>query len=314
MVSVRSPLVALGLVVALSACRGEPRKEIDFTSTRSEGGSGQAREAKPMPPGLPGDQAIEGWRLTSGPETFDAKRLFEAIDGAAERFVDLGFESMVKAVYRPEGIPYHEELVVEVYRMTSPLAAFGIYQAEAEDCDRAAGGPGCARGSDRVLRKGRFFVKVTTYDDSKPAVAELARVAKWVADHLEGDDRVPEEFRVFPNGPRLRFGYLPSNQDEIPGLGRVLVGASGSWKIFVRPAKEPKADEAYAALVAEGPWKTPVAPLPDGVEGAVVKLERGFGFRLGFGGAIVVGVGFRDQAEAKKWATETIAAMKRAGR
>ncbi len=71
---------------------------------------------------------VPGWELAEEPRLYQPDNLFEYIDGAAESYLSYGFKELVVAQYkRPDG---PGTLTLEIYRLDSTKAAFGIYSAE----------------------------------------------------------------------------------------------------------------------------------------------------------------------------------------
>jgi hypothetical protein len=72
---------------------------------------------------VPADNAIAGWKKSEPQKTFNQADLYGYIDGGAELFLELGFEQLVVQKYKNGS----DEIAVEMYRMTDPVAAAGIY-------------------------------------------------------------------------------------------------------------------------------------------------------------------------------------------
>jgi hypothetical protein len=71
---------------------------------------------------LPQSGAVKGWEQKSAPECFNGESLFEAIDGAAEVYLEYGFVAMARSSYSRK----KQTLDIEIYKMADPDAAFGI--------------------------------------------------------------------------------------------------------------------------------------------------------------------------------------------
>lgn len=71
---------------------------------------------------LPQSGTVKGWEQKTTPECFNSESLFEAIDGAAEVYLEYGFVSMARSSYSRK----KQTLDIEIYRMADPDAAFGI--------------------------------------------------------------------------------------------------------------------------------------------------------------------------------------------
>ena len=72
---------------------------------------------------LPAGGFVRGWEADGPPRVFIEKDLFNHIDGGAELFLEFGFAKLRVQPYSGE----KAELVGELYEMTGPAAALGIY-------------------------------------------------------------------------------------------------------------------------------------------------------------------------------------------
>jgi hypothetical protein len=196
--STRTPARLVLLLVALCACsRGQ-----------------QGRTVDPFPPD--GFQGVwkRGERLLfTGPE------LYSHIDGGAEVFLELGFDRLeVQRFVSPAG-----EVAVELYRMTDPEAALGIYLLK---CGPETRHPGLA---DRhtlnpyqlQLVRGSAYLSVNR-SAGEAGGEELVALAREVVARLPAGDggaafsRLPTEGRV-AGSERIVRG--PFTLQEVVTLG-----------------------------------------------------------------------------------------------
>ncbi len=321
--------VLCGLLVGGAACKGDA-PEVDFSGGGASGASTPAPKAGPAGAAaqkgvaalLPANGSPKGFRRSEPVEVYGSSRLFEAINGGAESYISYGFRELARATYQPVDISYKEEIVVEVYQMATPLAAFGIYSVEAEDCKPDTPGPGCSRGSDLVLWQGAVFAKLTTYDDSPAAATELGRMAKAVAAGLKGSGALPPGFAGFPKlpGSGHRKQYLHKDQNEMPGLGpcyRVAL-AGGDVSLWLHQAGDgAAAGRALSSLLARWPGErgtlSGLQPGKTAQDGSLVSMAAGgAGFVFRVGTLILVGSGMKERTEAeslaRRWAAHLAAA------
>ena len=161
----RSHLALALLALALAACSRNP---------------GAPATVDPFPPD--GFQGVwkRGERLRfSGPE------LYSHVDGGAEVFLELGFDLLeVQRYASPAG-----EVAVELYRMTDPTAALGVYLLK---CGSETRDPGL---TDRhtlnpyqlQLVRGSVYLSVNR-TAGEPSAADLGAFARDVAARLPGGD------------------------------------------------------------------------------------------------------------------------------
>ena len=72
---------------------------------------------------------IEGWGSPTAVNSYDASSLWEFINGAAETFMQYGFQGLETAEFSRDGTI----LAVSIYDMGSALNAYGIYRSERPD-------------------------------------------------------------------------------------------------------------------------------------------------------------------------------------
>ena len=70
---------------------------------------------------------IAGWSPQGEPATYGAEGLWELINGAADTFLDFGFETVTVQKFSAGDVTAS----IAVYDMGNPLNAFGVYRAEA---------------------------------------------------------------------------------------------------------------------------------------------------------------------------------------
>jgi len=69
------------------------------------------------------------WEPVGEPKIYDANTLEEYIDGAARPYLEYGLTKLIHAVYAHRA-DAQRQMVVDVYEMVCPLAAYGIYSAQ----------------------------------------------------------------------------------------------------------------------------------------------------------------------------------------
>ncbi len=271
---------------------------------------------------LPRDGDVAGWKLKQGPEYYDSSTLYEVINGAGAGYVAYGFKQLAKADYAPDGIAFQEDVVVEAYRMKSPLAAYGKWSEERSSCDPPDKDkpPGCSRGSDRILHKGDWFIKITTYDDSPAAVTELHKLAVGIDKRTPGKVKVPEDAGRLPAKDRKTHSlvFRPKSVLGIDGLGDGFQAdyaqGEAEWSLFFkRVAGAAQAAEVLGRLRndAAGPGFAKEGAKPQDVAGLgqeAVAVEATAGWIIAARQGDVVGGGeeFKSKDEAVKATRELL--------
>lgn len=131
---------------------------------------------------FPSAQEAPGW--TKGRvRSFQAARLWEYVDGDAERYLEAGVESTYTAEYRYQA---GAEAVVDVHLMRDAAGARRIFESEPETGSRPVnvGEAGRHYGPSLTFRRGRCFVRLVAYEDSPAMRAALTALAAALDRHL----------------------------------------------------------------------------------------------------------------------------------
>ncbi len=169
------------------------------------GGGSDADLVDPLPP----DVFLSGWHRSDGTAVFEGAELYGHINGGAEVFLELGFESLRVQRYRGDA----GRISVELYRMSDPAAALGVYLMK---CGAERPDPGLAArhtvspGQLQMLR-GSAYVVVDPLELTGDAAGTLVAFARHVAGQIPDED------------PGDLFGILPG-EGRVPGSERLVRG------------------------------------------------------------------------------------------
>ncbi len=157
----------------------------------------------------PASGFVPGWEKSEDILVFVGHDLYAHINGGAELYHEFGFDRLYVQRFQKAG----EELALEVYMMTSPEAALGLYLMKAGQETPVAGIPQRNTGGSSQITavKGSAFVKVNNFtfaDSLLPTMVALMNAAL---------ERIAEERPV-----RL-LDRLPQ-QGMLPGSGRIIRG------------------------------------------------------------------------------------------
>jgi hypothetical protein len=135
----------------------------------------------PTPPTFfPETNEVPGWSKVGETRTFEASRLWEYIDGDAERYVQAGVEKTLTTDYRyGAGI----EAVVDIHIMKAPEGARKIFESESPAGSlRFELGDG-ARLSKASLTfyKGPYFVRLVAYQEAPEVRDALVALGRAIA-------------------------------------------------------------------------------------------------------------------------------------
>ncbi len=196
---------------------------------------------------------IEGWSLVTAVSSYDSESLWEFINGAADTFLQYGFQGLETAELSRDGI----RVAIGIYDMGSALNAYGIYRTELPD-----GAEALAVGAQAIvappyqalMAKDRFYVKVDVYDGAMDAAAGRA-VLETIAASLQGSDGMPDEFAVLPKKD-LVAGSEQYTRQAFLGLSELdrCVSAEyvGGRTVFaVLPSSGSDADATWQSLASK---------------------------------------------------------------
>lgn len=151
--------------------------------------------------GLPPADSVGGWRMRGPVRTYSPQNLYEYIDGNADLFLSYGFSDLAAGDYEPiQGMGW---VAVDVYNMSTPLQAFGIFGAEKppEAQPAALGAQGYACDGLVAFWKGRYYVKVALVEGEDREAAGL--LAGAAAERISADPTMPVELRRLPTEGRV---------------------------------------------------------------------------------------------------------------
>ena len=150
---------------------------------------------------LQGDETlVDGWTHSRSPETFKGSELYGHVNGGAEIFLELGFEALTIRHYGSGD----DEISVERYRMTDPLAALGVYLMQCGEERRldAFDERHTAGRYQLTFLRNRYYVIVANPSGKEALVPVLARFAEAVASRLP--ERVTsDDLTVLPEKGRV---------------------------------------------------------------------------------------------------------------
>jgi hypothetical protein len=210
-------------------------------------------QAQASAPSVPGDGFAPGWQRSGDVRVFAGQDLYGHINGGAELFHEFGFDRLLVQRYQNGD----EEIALEVYIMTSPESALGIYLSKTgkekripEITARNSGG-----SSQISCLKGKRFVQVnnlTLNESNFPAMQRLASVAVDPIDdvkvsllHLLPDSNLIDGSERLVRGP---YGLQPIYTF---GAGDILLLKGEVFGVVGNYTDE--SDSVYTRIVVEYP-------------------------------------------------------------
>ena len=120
-----------------------------------------------------------GWVRTGEARTFAASDLWRYVDGDAERYLRAGIRRTFTTGYRYQD---GTEAVADIHEMAAPEGARAIFESESAAGSRSAAIGDAARlyGQSLTFRRGRYFVRLTAYQDSAGIADALLALGKAI--------------------------------------------------------------------------------------------------------------------------------------
>jgi len=200
------------------------------------GQAGSSPQTSAAAPFLPAASDLPaGWTAAGIPEFYEGEGLAGYIDGGAEIFLSYDFRRVDVGRYVQGGGDGAKEIVVDVFRMGTPLDAFGIFSIRREGDEPTldlGGSPNWVLPPQSALAAGPFFVNIVGFATTGEDMAGFVRLV-WKKLAAAGN-------RPFsPSGEAGLWAALPRD-GLLPGTIRYLKG--------------PLAAQAESEILAPGFW------------------------------------------------------------
>lgn len=128
---------------------------------------------------FPASAEISGWQKTNDTRTFEAKDLWQYIDGDSEQYLQAGVVSTSTSDYKFQN---QIEAVVDVHTMRDSSGATRIFEnGRGPDAKSiVVGDSGFAYNQSVVFRKGPYLVRIVAYQFSPDTPQALIALAHGV--------------------------------------------------------------------------------------------------------------------------------------
>lgn len=153
---------------------------------------------------------ILGWEAVGKDAVYDRRTLYDYMDGGAEVYLAFDFN---RVFVRKFAGPVNNEITLDIYDMTSPEEAFGIFSCDREDQEAGIGQE--SEYGFGLLRfwQGRYFVSIMAMGDEKAAEKVILELGKAVAAQLGPPGSKPALVKCLPekNLRENRISYFHSH-------------------------------------------------------------------------------------------------------
>lgn len=136
---------------------------------------------------------------------YAGKELFDYINGGAELYLSYGLVGMTGCKYNGNGLP---QITVEIYEMTDPKNAFGVY-TQSRDKEESDYGQGSQSFPDFILFwKDRYFVVINTQEVVPESGEAIQYLAKRIEESIPETGDIPAVIRLLPKEDLVTAGFL----------------------------------------------------------------------------------------------------------
>jgi hypothetical protein len=158
---------------------------------------------------LPKAGDVPGWAPTGEAQHYKGDDLFVYIDGGAEIYREYGFQQVLAQDYRSKS---GKSVTLEIYEMTDPRAAYGIFTFKSSGKGLAVAIGQAAEFDDYYLNfwKGSFLVTTVGFDESEECRRGVVDLSKAADAKIAPAGFRPAIFDAFPAewGPAAPRKYL----------------------------------------------------------------------------------------------------------
>jgi hypothetical protein len=172
---------------------------------------------------------VKGWRRPAQPQSWDAKNLYEYLDGGAELYLSFGIQR-VQAFFYAKG--KDREIKVDLFDMGSSHNAFGIFSHGRERIENEVGQGSEYSAGLLTFWKDRYYVSVLGYPEtaeSREVVYALGRAVAALVPRtgplppivglLPRPDLLPASVRYFRHHVWLNTAIFVAH-DNLLGIGK----------------------------------------------------------------------------------------------
>ena len=141
-------------------------------------------------------QEISGWRKSQDDQVYGRDNIFDYMDGAGEIYLAYDFRFVLVREYAKENAPL---IVVEIYQMSSPEDAFGVFTQDT-DGDEVRVGQGAIYAAG-LLRfwKEKIFVRILADKETPEARWAIMRIGETIAAATPGEGTPPGLISALPS-------------------------------------------------------------------------------------------------------------------
>jgi len=153
---------------------------------------------------------VGAWSASGDDAVYSGRSIFEYMDGAGEIYLAYRFRRLAVRQYTR---PSHPSIVAELYDMSDPEDAYGVFTYDTDGTPLTLGQG--ALYSAGLLRfwKGRYFVRLMVQQETTESKSALLDLGRGIARAIPEAGRPPDLLRCLPQQGLIRseVRYLRSN-------------------------------------------------------------------------------------------------------
>ena len=180
-----------------------------------------------------------GWRPEGKAQTYSGRELYEYINGGADLYLEYGFDQAAVLEYKG---PDDAAVIVDIYRMASPTAAYGIFSLNS-GVDYSpvvdVGTLGAVTPYQFTFCKGEYFVGIQSLEAGGRTGRTLGHFARSLDSRISGVDTIaPALVRKLPTtgllvqSVTLCHGLLALNSRRYLGEENIFELGGDTWAVL----------------------------------------------------------------------------------
>lgn len=183
---------------------------------------------------------VIGWQKADQSRIYDPESIFSYIDGHAEVYLAYGMRGCLAERYiGPEGQP---DFILDIFEMTSPADAFGVFTHDTEGEDVDIGRGSRYRYGWLSFWQGSSFVSIVTEGETELADRAALELGRQVAALLPAEGEPPAILEALPEAdleprsirylhhPQILNTHLPVDPENLLDLGMDTEAVLGTYR------------------------------------------------------------------------------------
>jgi hypothetical protein len=152
-----------------------------------------------LPPDLLGWNAVKTIPLAVPAD------LYSYMDGGAELYLSYGFREAISRTYVKQGQP---EVVVELYDLSEPRNAFGVFSHARETENLHLGQGACSIPGAVFFWKDKYYISISSWESAAESDDFTLALGRHIDKEITRTGNIPDLVNLLPEEGLVPFGYL----------------------------------------------------------------------------------------------------------